>query len=386
MNSNSTKRLLVVVDEMEVGGSQRQIVNLLTGIDRRQWQPELVYFRQPSFLLDRLRASGIPVHCLGKQGRVDPSFFLKLVRLLRQGRYDLVHAFSLSAEIWTLAARWTLRRPPPQVSSLRSMNLDASRWHWASKWLVLRSSAAIIANAHAAARVASRRAHVPLAKIDVVANGVALPGPLPYVSRQQLRQQLGVPEGRVFGLFVGRLISVKNIPALLEATAALPPHERPWLALAGEGPQRRALEQRIRRLGLEEDVRLLGERSDVAALMQGADFLVLCSHQEGLSNAVLEAMAAGLPVLASTAGGNRELIEHGRTGLLFQAADQPGFRAALARMCSDGALREELARHAREQALQRHAVRRMVDATVSVYDRCLLERTQPAERRMLAQP
>jgi glycosyltransferase involved in cell wall biosynthesis len=386
MNASNPRRLLVVVDEMEVGGSQRQIVHLLTGIDRRLWQPELAYFRQPSFLLDRLRASGIPVHCLGKQGRIDPSFALRLVRLLRQGRYDVVHAFSLSAEIWTLAARWTLRRPPPQVSSLRSMNLDASRWHWAAKWLVLRSSAAIIANAQAAARVASRRARVPLARIDVIANGVGLPEPLSQASRQQLRNALGVPDGRVFGLFVGRLIAVKNIPALLEATASLPPHLRPWLALAGEGPQRHALERKIRGLGLGNDVRLLGERSDVAALMQGADFLVLCSHQEGLSNAVLEAMAAGLPVLASTAGGNRELIEHGRTGLLFQAADQPGFCAALSRMCSDSALREELAGHAREQALQRHGVRRMVDATLSIYDRCLLRRAHPAERRMLAQP
>jgi glycosyltransferase involved in cell wall biosynthesis len=386
MTANNAKRLLVVVDEMEVGGSQRQIVHLLTGIDRSKWQPELVYFRQPSFLLDRLREAGIPVRCLRKQGRIDPTFALGLARLLRRGRYDLVHAFSLTAEIWTLAASRTLRRPPPLVSSVRSMNLDASRWHWGLKRLVLRGSAATIANAHAAARAASLRAGWPLENFDVIGNGVGLPEPMPEAERQGLRQAVGVPEGRVFALFVGRLTAVKNIPALLSATAALPPGQRPWVALAGDGPQRHALMRQVRRDGLGDDVHLLGERNDVAALMQAADFLVLCSHQEGMSNAVLEAMAAGLPVLASTAGGNRELVEHGRTGLLFQAKDHAGFCAALSLLCNDGDLRKELAGHAHEQAVQRHGVTRLVDATLSVYERCLLGRAQPASASMRVQP
>jgi glycosyltransferase involved in cell wall biosynthesis len=385
MNATSAKRLLVVVDEMEVGGSQRQIVHFLTGIDRRRWQPELLFFRQPSFLLDQLKDAGIPVRYLRKQGRIDPAFALGLARLLRRERYDLVHAFSLSAEIWTLAASRTMRRPPPLVSSVRSMNIDASHWHWGLKRLVLRGSAATIANAHAAAHAAAFRARWPLERFDVIANGVGLPEPMPDAERQRVRQALGVPEGRVFGLFVGRLIAVKNIPALFDAVSALPPGQQPWIALAGEGPLRPVLQRKLERDGLEDHVRLLGERHDVGALMQAADFLVLCSHQEGMSNAVLEAMAAGLPVLASTAGGNRELVEHGRTGLLFQADDQAGFRAALSRLCRDEALRRELAGHAREQARRHHGVSKLVDATVSVYERCVERHAQAARRRTRAQ-
>ena len=98
------RRLLVAVDEMEVGGSQRQIVQLLTHIDRARWEPEVVYFRQRSFLVDVLESAGITVHHLAKRGRVDPGFVLRFARLLDRGRYDLVHAFSLTAELWTMLA------------------------------------------------------------------------------------------------------------------------------------------------------------------------------------------------------------------------------------------------------------------------------------------
>ena len=151
MTAAAPRRLLVAIDEMEVGGSQRQIVHLLGSIDRSRWQPELVYFRNPSFLLGSLRELGIPVHHVPKQRAFDPLFLYRLARLMRQGRYDLVHAFSITAELWSLLASRLLPDPPPLVSSLRSLNLDAPRWHWRIKRQILRHSAATIANARAAA-------------------------------------------------------------------------------------------------------------------------------------------------------------------------------------------------------------------------------------------
>src|SRR4029453_1896615 len=91
----AARRLLVVSDEMEVGGSQRQITHLLGGLDRTRWAPELLYFRNRSFLIDEVADLGIPVRHLPKQGRIDPGFVLRYAALLRSGRYDLVHAFSL---------------------------------------------------------------------------------------------------------------------------------------------------------------------------------------------------------------------------------------------------------------------------------------------------
>src|SRR5690606_4695483 len=100
------------------------------------------------------------------------------------------------------------------------------------------------------------------------------------------------------------------------ALAAMPPDARPWMALAGDGPLRADIERRSVAAGLGHDLRLLGERGDVAQLMQAADFLVLPSSLEGMSNVLMEAMSLGCPVVASAVGGNTELVEDGATGLL----------------------------------------------------------------------
>lgn len=372
MRPRAAKRVLVVIDEMEVGGSQRQIAHLLTGIDRANWEPELLYFREPSFLVDALLHAGIPVRRLPKRGRIDPGFLIRLVRLLRRERYDLIHAFSLTAELWTLIASRMLRRPPPVVASVRSLNLDAPAWYWRLKRFVFRHSAATIANAQAAAMAAAVRGRWPLDQFDVIGNGVPLPSAISPTERQTLREAIGVPDGRVFGLFVGRLIAVKNLPGLLDALASLPLGQRPWIALAGDGPLRESLERQRSDAALTQDLFLLGQRADATRLMQAADFLVLCSDQEGLSNALLEAMAAACPVIASSVGGNPELIEHERTGLLFLANDRAALAGALARITNDADLRARLSMQAREEAATRHGIPALVAATLGVYERCLV--------------
>src|SRR3970040_2134440 len=119
----SPRRLLVVIDEMEVGGSQRQIVHLLTGIDRTRWQPELAYFRHDSFVSARVQEAGTPVHCLPKQGRINLRFLRDFARLLRSGNYDLIHAFSLTAELWSVLARMVSGQTPQLVASERTQPL-----------------------------------------------------------------------------------------------------------------------------------------------------------------------------------------------------------------------------------------------------------------------
>jgi glycosyltransferase involved in cell wall biosynthesis len=264
---------------------------------------------------------------------------------------------------------------------LRSLNLDAPRWQWRIKRQILRHSAATIANARAAAQAAAGLAAFPEERITVIGNGVPVPPALEARQREALRRSVGVPEGRVFGLFVGRLTQVKNLPCLLDALAALPPVRRPWLALAGDGPEAKALRQQCARLGLQDDVRLLGERDDATRLMQAADFLVLCSHQEGLSNVVIEAMVAGCPVLASSVGGNVELVQHGASGLLFASDDRADLAATLDRIASDGVLRRQLAARARAQALERFSVAALVAATEKVYERCLAPRRSRSPRK-----
>lgn len=369
------RRLLVVSDEMEVGGSQRQISLLLQGIDRTHWDAELVYFRNSSFLVDVLKDNGIRVHHIPKRGRVDLRFLWRLASLLRRGRYDVVHAFSLTAELWTLLARSLAFRPPPLVSSVRGLYSTEPAWFWRIKRQILRRSAATIANASAAADVAAKLSGLPRRSFDVIANGVASPAGLPArgdaLRRDHVRSAVAAPRGRTMGLFVGRLVAEKNLDCLLRALARMPRPGRPWIAIAGEGLLRGQIGATIAAMHLEEDVRLLGERSDTGDLMAGADFFVLPSSREGMPNALMEAMAAGCPAVASRVGGIPELLEHDVTGLLFANDDDAALADCLQRICSDAALRERLAGAALRAVDERFSVRAMIRGTTAVYERCI---------------
>lgn len=370
--ARAPRRLLVVSDEMEIGGSQSQIVHLLSGLDRSAWQPELLYFRKHSFLVDQLEAAGIRTHHLPKNGRVDFGFVRRLYAFLRSGRYELVHAFSLTAELW-VRALLPLLAPTKFVASVRGLCLGYPAWQWWLKRWIAHRADAIVANAHAGARMTALRATVPLDCISVIPNGVEIPVLLDAVARVRGRAELGVPENRVFGLFVGRLVSEKNLPLLLDALARLPSTSRPLLLLVGDGPLRAQLVEQARSLQLDTDLRLLGERRDAQAMMQLADFLVLPSREEGLSNVLLEAMAAGCAVIASAVGGNPEIVEHEVNGLLFTSDNADQLARALAALTSDVALRTRLGSAARRHAASMHGITALIDATASLYIRVLDE-------------
>ena len=203
-----------------------------------------------------------------------------------------------------------------------------------------------------------------------LAGGVGIPATVSNDGRAATRRSLGVPGGRAFGLFVGRLVSVKNLPCLVRALATLRPSERPWIALAGDGPLRMAIERLAADHRVETDLCFLGERPDATSLMQAADFLVLPSHFEGLSNALLESMAAGCPVIASAVGGNVELIDDECTGLLFRPDDADALGAAMSRV-ADPMLRSRLAQAAMRYVTQHHSQHALGAATSAVYERCL---------------
>ena len=375
-------RVLVVIDGMEVGGSQRQIQHLLAGLDRQRWEPEFAYFRCDSFLVETIRQSGIPVHHLPKRHRVDLRFLIAFARLLRRSDYALIHAYSLTAELWSMVASGLSGRRPLLIASERSFSLAKPAWYWWLKRIVLGRSEAVIANSQAGARSAARRTNLSDAMFATVNNGVDLSAPMAPDQRAVIRKALAVPENRAMGLFVGRLVAVKNLPCLIRALASMQPTARPWVALAGDGPLRRSIEELAAAYAVTDDLCLLGERTDVTQLMQAADFLVLPSHFEGQSNALLESMACGCPVIASAVGGTPEMIDDGRTGLLFRPDDSGDLATAMARLCEQPALRSRLADAARQHVARNHSQAALVAATSAVYERCLDGRANPDKRRV----
>lgn len=370
-------RVLVVSDEMEVGGSQRQITYLLTHLDRRRWQAELLYFRSRSYLADRIEAAGIVVHEIPKRGRIDIVFVLKLLRLLRTGNYAIVYCFSLTAETW-VRALLPLAPRLAFIPSIRGIGLGYSDFQWRIKrWIVHRADA-VIANARAGARMTAQRTGIAEQRISVIPNAVKLPTPIPQAERLARRDALAIPRGRVCAVFVGRLVAVKNIALLLDALARLTPRQRPFVLLVGTGPLEQALRAQAEQLGLAADVRFLGERADAPDLMGLADFLILPSLEEGLSNVLLEAMAAGCMPLASNVGGNPELIEDGRNGILFAANDVDALAQRLAHIVADAELRTRLGASARACVECDYTLEGLVVRTEALFERVISPRAAPA--------
>ena len=167
----------------------------------------------------------------------------------------------------------------------------------------------------------------------------------------------------------------KDLPTLLRATARLRERSCPArIVIAGDGPLRAEVEGLIDKLALRDCVRTLGQRDDIPDLIAAADVVVLPSVREGLSNVILEGMMGGRPVVASRAGGNIELVEHERSGLLFDVGDDAALADAFVRLAQDPSLRERLGEGARARAHSHFSIPSMVKAYEKTYGDVVRER------------
>ena len=357
-------RVLLLTDEMEVGGTQRQIVHIASQLDRSRFEPTVLFFRNPSFFVGELERAGVRVIQIEKHGRFDLGFVRRLVAALREGRYDVMQCFAFSGELWGAVARRLLPRAqrPALITSVRGVYEWYSRLHWRIKRWASGQSERVIANSRMGAEYARERMGLAPGAIRVTYNGVQVAEPAAGRA-QALRAELGVPADGLLVLFVGRLVVHKDVPTLLRAVARLQarlPQLR--LALAGDGPLQADIAREVAALSLQPVVRLLGQRDDVTDLIAAADVMVLPSLREGLSNVILEGMMGGKPVVASRAGGNIELIEHDRGGWLFDIGDDAALAQALERLAVDAPLRARLGEGARQRAEAEFSIPSMVRA------------------------
>jgi glycosyltransferase involved in cell wall biosynthesis len=169
--------------------------------------------------------------------------------------------------------------------------------------------------------------------------------------REMASTMLGLNDQTVAIGIVGRLDPVKDHASLLQAFATIKQLDKPIrLIIVGAGPMRNAIESQAQHLGIADSVALLGERHDVASVMRAFDIFALSSIAEGISNTILEAMATGLPVVATKIGGNPELVQHEVTGRLVNVGDVPSMAAALQQYVDDTNLRTEHGLNSRRRA------------------------------------
>jgi glycosyltransferase involved in cell wall biosynthesis len=366
-------RVLVLAKGLGRGGAERLLVGAARHLDRDRFQMEVAYLLpwKDAFVRD-LEELGVRTHCLRQRRTTDLSWVLRLRRLVRHGRFDLVHTHMPYPAIGARLVLW-----PPHPAIMHTEHNVWDRYRPATRWanrLTFRRNAAVIAVSDAVADSIHRprilRTRFP--EVEVVRQGASIESVRKVTpeTRRTARALLGLGDDDLVVGSVGNFTQKKDHATLLRACARLRDEEpRMRLVLVGTGPLEGDLVDAAQELGIGERVLFTGSRPDVFDLLPGFDVFALSSRFEGLPIALLEAMAAGLPTVATSVGGIPEVLTDGHEGFLVPDGDPDALAAALRKLLTDEHLRREMGEHAEACAHDfdlTGAVRRMQEIYESV--------------------
>lgn len=353
-------KILHVETGMHLYGGAQQVAYLLDGLARRGIDNVLVC--PPGAAIgQRFRGTSVQVVEVRCSGDVDLGFIFRLKRVIARERPDLVHLHSRRGAdvLGGLAAR---AAGVPAVLSRRVDNPENRRW---ARWKYQRYARVIcisegIAEVLRSEGVDTRRIRVVRSVVD--ARAWTTPAP-----RDEFLRTFDLPGDRLIAGVAAQLIERKGHRVLFEGLARMAPAERPLVVCFGQGPQRQALEAEVTRLGLSADVRFAGFRDDLPRWMGCLDLLVHPAYMEGLGVSLLQAAAAGVPIIASRAGGMPEAVRDGENGLLVPPGDADALRTALVRLLEDETLRRRLAQGGPALIAREFSIDAMVDGNLAVY-------------------
>jgi len=355
-----------------VGGLQAMAVGLAGALDRERFACHFYSFDAEGPLTAELDRLGLSHVHLPRRPGVDRGYAARLAARWRTDRIQLVHCHNVTAMFHGSRAAWNLGRLPVLFTEHDREMPAPWRHRLLHRWLVRRVDRVAVVSAGLADELV-RYEGFPRDRTVALVNGIPDPMRRARGDRKLARAALGWSSEPVV-LAVGSLTEVKNHAGLLAAWEGCAARGRARLAIAGEGPLEGALQQQLRVRGLDR-VQLLGRRDDVPRLLAAADVFVLPSHREGLSLSLVEAHAMARPSVAFDVGGNGEVLQHERTGLLVPPGNQTGLAGALARLLDDLPLARQLGPAARERYLAHFTHARMVEQYLMLYESMLGART-----------
>ena len=318
-------KIALVIPTMDRGGAEKQVVLLAIGLHQTGHDVRVVLLTRDGPRSDELRRAGIPVEVIGKKFKADPTALWRLVRWMKATQPDIVHTWLFAANSFgRVAAR--MAGVPVILASERCVDPWKHTWQFViDRWLA--KSTAVITTNSEGVRDFYVAHGLPADLFKIIPNGVVDEMPAEgsgnALTREEVFATLEVPSDRKLILAVGRLWPQKRVRDLiwsgeLVATTRLDT----TLVIIGDGPQRGELLRHRDAVSRVNHVRFAGAREDVAHLLPHADAFWIASEYEGQSNAVIEAMLAGVPVIASDIPGNRDLVIHGETGWLFELGNE----------------------------------------------------------------
>jgi glycosyltransferase involved in cell wall biosynthesis len=393
MNTGSPNIVLHVVDGLGLSGKTRNLVSVVSELDRRRFAPIVCRLNAEwSPLLGHLEEARVPLHSIACKDGMSPGAALRLARLAWSVKADIVHCYNPRPMLYGgLAARaigiratvgflsaFACQVPDRSYDFLPQPLTTASRRNVYRNRLAAASMRFIVAVSPSLGRRFCLYNQVPLDKLRVIPYGADLRAVdrIPAERVAELRRQLGFRSDDVVIGSVGRLVEQKDYPTQLRAfalAAARVPHLR--MAIAGDGPLRSTLEHLARELGIADRVRFLGNWNDVPTLLRSADLFALASKFEPFGVALLEAQAAGLPIVATAVNEIPKIVADSESGLLTQPGHAPNMAALFVKLAQDRDCRARFGARARMDA-RRHSLQAAVAAYERLYDAALEPRSR----------
>ncbi|WP_038011413.1 TIGR03088 family PEP-CTERM/XrtA system glycosyltransferase [Thauera sp. 63] len=367
-----------VLYSFDVGGLENGVVNLINHMAYDRFRHAVVAIAQcaPSFC-QRVRRTDVEFISLHKPPGHGVKLYPRLYRLFRQTRPAIVHTRNLAALEFAV---------PAAFAGVRARVHGEHGWDTSDpggtrrKYQLLRRAYSPFVNRYVALSgqiesYLTDRVEIARGRVERICNGVDTQRFRPAVQRASIAgSPFADPAAVVIGT-VGRLQTVKDQVSLVRAVAIARKQGVDGSALrlliAGDGPQRAEVASEIRATGIADITWLAGERSDVPEVMRAIDVFALPSRAEGISNTILEAMASGLPVVATDVGGNAELVVAGQTGALVPAENPDAMAQALLRYTSDAALRQKHGASGRQRVEQNFSIDNMVTRYTQLYESLL---------------
>lgn len=377
-------RIAYLNGSLDIGGSERQMVELARRLPRDRFSPEFVLLTGRGPLADLAESGGVPVHVLDWARTGEPwrrvrriGDIARYVTTMRHGQFDIIDAWLFTAYAIAASAR-SLTDVPVIIAGRRALSDFKIGQHPINRMLdeiARRRVDSIVANSEGVMRDVLANEGIAPDRICVIRNGAELPVPLAAESRDAIRSRWGAgPENVVIGCIANykRKKGLEAIVAVASVVVAAVPAA--IFVLIGEGPLRPDLEQAIGEAGLVERVRLHGREPDAREIVGGFDIALQASLSEGLPNAILEAAAAGIPVVATNVGGTAELVADGTTGRLVEPGDNQAMAEAIIWLAASSDRRAAFGAAGRRLVAERFGMDRFVAETMALYEQVLARR------------
>jgi glycosyltransferase involved in cell wall biosynthesis len=364
-----------ILPSLVVGGAERLVVHLMEHLSRERFAPVCICLESPlgTHYEARVRASGAPLYFLGKGAGASGSVLRQLNALFRQYRPAVAHTHIIGLNYaYPLMLRYRTPARVHTVHNLAQREMGVRVGAWVRQLAFRYRLGGVVPVAVADEVRATIQQLYGYPDPPLIPNGIPTDEYAPNPdTRAQWRQAHGIEPRATVVTHIGRFAFQKNHALLVEAFAQVRSDAPLYLLLVGGGELENAVREQVAGLGLQERVRFLGVRADVADILRASDVFVLSSRWEGNPLSVMEAMAAGLPVVSTAVGGVPELVREGVTGLLVPSEDAGALAQALQALVDDPARRQAMGSAARQHAVAHFDIRHTARGYEQLYETLL---------------